>query len=87
MHHAHPGIPWYRLERTYRARRDAVLANNNGYVYRSYWTVMRLYLLRPKDDVAHPYYGRLADGPAAEHGRPGCEQAGQAPVLDRAASA
>ena len=55
VHHRHPGIPWYRLERAYREQRDEFLRGNNGYVYRSYWSVIRLYLLQPKDSVVHPF--------------------------------
>lgn len=54
VHHARPGIPWYRLPQTYAANRAAFLRANDGYVYRSYVEIARKYLLRTKDTVAHP---------------------------------
>lgn len=60
VHHAHPGVPWYRLPRTYAANRDGFLARNDGYAYASYAQVFARYFLRAKDPVPHPLY------PAAE---------------------
>jgi fatty acid desaturase len=56
VHHAHPGVPWYRLPALYAANRAAVLAGNDGYVYRSYGTVFARYFLRAKDPLVHPLY-------------------------------
>jgi fatty acid desaturase len=55
VHHAHPGVPWYALPRLYAARRAEFLQRNLGYRYASYGEVMRRYLFRPKDPVAHPF--------------------------------
>ncbi|WP_022702673.1 fatty acid desaturase [Pseudorhodobacter ferrugineus] len=60
VHHAHPGVPWYRLPQTYSANRDGFLARNDGYAYTSYREVFARYFLRAKDPVPHPLY------PAAE---------------------
>lgn len=56
VHHAHPGLPWYALPAAYAVERDAVLRRNGGYRYRSYWPVIRAYLLRAKDPVPHPLW-------------------------------
>lgn len=56
VHHSHPGTPWYRLWRLYRANREAFAEANGGYVYRSYAQVFRRHLLRAKDPVPHPLW-------------------------------
>ena len=58
VHHAVPQLPWYRLPARYRAHRETYLARNRGYLYRSYGTIIRQYLLRTKEPVAHPIYDR-----------------------------
>jgi fatty acid desaturase len=60
VHHAHPGLPWYRLPAEYARRQDEFLRRNGGYRYRSYGEVFRLHLLRRKDPVAHPIWTRAA---------------------------
>lgn len=54
VHHAHPGVPWYRLPELYRQGRDRYLAMNDGYRLASYNDVFRTYLFRRKDPVEHP---------------------------------
>ena len=54
VHHAKPGMAWYRLPGHYAANRDAFLRRNEGYVYPSYGAIFRQYFLRPKDPVPHP---------------------------------
>jgi fatty acid desaturase len=56
VHHAHPGLPWYRLPDEYARRRAEFLRRNGGYRYRSYAEVFALHLLRRKDPVAHPIW-------------------------------
>jgi fatty acid desaturase len=56
VHHAHPGLPWYRLPDEYAARRSEFLRRNGGYRYRSYAEVFALHLFRRKDPVAHPIW-------------------------------
>lgn len=58
VHHAHPGVAWYSLPRLYQRKRARFLAMNEGYSFRSYGEVFRLYLLRRKDPVAHPLWVR-----------------------------
>ena len=54
VHHMHPRVPWYRLPTLFRANKARYLRQNDGYFYRSYTEVFRLYLLRRKDPVPHP---------------------------------
>ncbi len=56
LHHAEPGLAWYRLPARYRARREALLAGNGGYRFAGYLEVAARYLLRPKEPPAHPLY-------------------------------
>lgn len=54
VHHAHPGVPWYRLPALYRKHRDRFLAMNEGYRFGSYGEIFRRYAFSRKDPVAHP---------------------------------
>jgi fatty acid desaturase len=54
VHHARPGVAWYRLPALYAAGRDEYLRRNEGYRYASYGEVFRRYFLRAKDPVPHP---------------------------------
>ena len=54
VHHMHPRVPWYRLPTLFRANRDRYLRQNEGYFFRSYAEIFRLFLLRRKDPVPHP---------------------------------
>lgn len=56
VHHAHPGVPWYRLPALYAQSREAVLARNDAYCYPNYAAVFRAYFLRAKDPLPHPLY-------------------------------
>ena len=55
VHHTRPGLAWYRIPGFYRRHRANFIRRNNGYVYRSYGEIFRLYFLRPKEPVAHPF--------------------------------
>ena len=54
LHHAAPGIPWYRLNALYRRTREQLLAENGGLVYQSYVDVARRFLFRAHDLPVHP---------------------------------
>lgn len=54
VHHAKPGVAWYRLPALYAANREDFLRRNDGYRYASYGEVFRRYFLKPKDPVPHP---------------------------------
>ena len=56
VHHANPGLAWYRLPAEFARRRDEWLRRNGGYAYRSYGEVFRRYLFSRKDPVAHPIW-------------------------------
>jgi fatty acid desaturase len=58
VHHAKPGVAWYRLPALYRANRDDFLRRNGGYRYASYGEVFRRHLFRAKDPVPHPIWPR-----------------------------
>lgn len=55
VHHARPGLPWYRLPAAYRAERGHWTTVNGGYVFRGYRAIARQYLLRRKEPLAHPF--------------------------------
>lgn len=56
VHHAKPGLAWYRLPALYRERKEEFLRRNDGYSYASYAEVFRRYFLRAKDPVPHPLW-------------------------------
>lgn len=54
VHHAHPGLPWYRIPAFYRARAARFLEMNGDYRFASYATLFAKHGLRRKDPVPHP---------------------------------
>ncbi len=66
VHHAHPGVAWYRLPSLYAGGRERFRAMNGDYVFASYGAVFRRHFLRAKDPVAHPL--RPADPDVARPG-------------------
>lgn len=54
LHHAEPGLPWYRLPARWRERRTELLSANGDYRYRGYGEVIARYLLWPKEPPYHP---------------------------------
>ncbi|MEM8596502.1 MAG: fatty acid desaturase [Pseudomonadota bacterium] len=75
LHHAQPRVAWYRLPALYRVRREALLRDNGGYSYPSYWAVFAAHLWQAKDPVPHPLMPTLmpagsARGPDAGHAGP-----------------
>jgi fatty acid desaturase len=54
VHHARPGMAWYKLPGFYRDRREEYLRRNDGYLFASYAEIFRRYLIRAKDPVPHP---------------------------------
>jgi fatty acid desaturase len=59
VHHACPRLPWYLLQDHYAARRDQFLTRNEGYAYRSYAEIARLYLVKAKDPVPHTLWPQV----------------------------
>lgn len=54
VHHARPGLPWYRLPTVYQAERARWLAGNGNYLFKSYGEVFARFLLRQKERPLHP---------------------------------
>ena len=65
VHHAAPGLPWYRLPARWRAQRDAFLALNGGYRYSGYAEVIARYLLWPKEPPVHPQEAAVHEPPSS----------------------
>lgn len=61
VHHRHPNVPWYQLPQVFARNKQRYLRCNGGYAYESYAEVIRAYLLRRKDPVAHPLWQRDDD--------------------------
>ena len=59
VHHSHPGVAWYDLPKRLAKDREAFLARNDGYYFRSYGEIFRRYFWRAKDPVPHPLFRRL----------------------------
>src|SRR5262245_15603811 len=59
VHHARPGLAWYRLPLLLRERRAEFLASNGGYCFAGYWDSLRAYLVRPKKRNVHPFIGPI----------------------------
>lgn len=57
LHHARPGLPWYRLAGEYRRRRAELLERNGDYDVRGYGELFRRHALRPRGDPVHPGVG------------------------------
>lgn len=55
LHHARPGLPWYALRAHYDAARDDLVRRNGGYVFSSYFDVVRAHGVRLKDHPVHPF--------------------------------
>ncbi|MCB2127809.1 MAG: fatty acid desaturase [Rhodobacteraceae bacterium] len=54
VHHARPGLAWYKLPAFYRTRREEYMRRNEGYFFSSYAEIFRQYFIRAKDPVPHP---------------------------------
>jgi fatty acid desaturase len=52
-HHEKPALAWYLLPAYYRADRDLLIAQNNGYLM-SYATIFRRHFFSAKEPVAYP---------------------------------
>ena len=59
LHHAEPGLAWYRLPARFKARRGELLMANGGYRFSGYGEILLRYFLWPKEHVRYPL-GRVA---------------------------
>lgn len=55
LHHAEPGLAWYRLPARFKTCRGALLTANGGYRFSGYSEIMLRYVLWPKEHVRHPF--------------------------------
>jgi len=54
VHHMHPKVPWYALPALYQSNKAHYQRRNGGYVFGSYWQILKTYAWRAKDPVPHP---------------------------------
>jgi fatty acid desaturase len=52
-HHERPNLAWYKLPSYYRAERENLIAQNNGYLM-SYAEMFQRYFLTAKEPIAYP---------------------------------
>lgn len=54
VHHAKPGLAWYKIPPLYRRERERFLTLNGGYFFKGYREVFRRYFFRVKEQPLHP---------------------------------
>ncbi len=54
LHHAQPGLAWYRLPGVYALRKESLLKANGGYFYSGYADILWRFLVWPKEHPLHP---------------------------------
>ena len=54
VHHSHPTLPWYRIPALYRAERERLIAQNDGYTMKGYGEIFRRYFLKAKEPISYP---------------------------------
>jgi fatty acid desaturase len=57
-HHERPTLAWYKLPAFYRAERERLIKQNNGYLM-SYAEMFRRYLFKAKEPIPYPNMGWL----------------------------
>lgn len=58
-HHSRPALAWYKIPAFYRADRDRLITQNNGYLMKGYGEIFRRYFLKPKEPIPYPNMGWL----------------------------
>lgn len=53
-HHARPALAWYKLPGFYRAERQRLISQNNGYLMRGYGEIFRRFLFKSKESIPYP---------------------------------
>lgn len=61
VHHKSPTVSWYRLPELFRERRQEWIAMNRGYVFPSYFALLKEYAFRAKEPVVHPMLRRAPE--------------------------
>lgn len=64
VHHAAPGLAWYRIPALWRAQREPLLAGNGGFHYSGYGALLLRHLVRPIDSPVHPGFTDRPGGDA-----------------------
>ena len=49
VHHAHPGLAWYKIPAIWKTEREQILADNNGYYFSGYREIACRYWLNAKE--------------------------------------
>lgn len=57
VHHAVPGLAWYRIPVFWRAHREQLLATNGQFHLQGYGSLFWRHLFRPIDSPEHPGLG------------------------------
>jgi fatty acid desaturase len=70
LHHAEPGLAWFKLPERYRARRAELLERNGGYRYGGYLEIAARYLVKPKEHPRHPLTAATRGAQAAPETAP-----------------
>jgi fatty acid desaturase len=70
LHHAEPGLAWFKLPERYRARRAELLERNGGYRYGGYLEIAARYLVKPKEHPRHPLAAATRGAQAAPETAP-----------------
>jgi fatty acid desaturase len=53
-HHARPALAWYKIPAFYRAERDRLIAQNNGYLMKGYGEIFSRFFLKAKEPIPYP---------------------------------
>ncbi len=53
-HHERPALAWYKVPAYYRAERQRLISQNNGYVMKGYGEIFRRFFLKAKEPIAYP---------------------------------
>ncbi len=63
VHHAQPGLAWYRIPALWRDQREAFLHGNGNFHIPGYLHVIRKYAFKPVDSPIHPGFSPASEAP------------------------
>jgi fatty acid desaturase len=58
-HHDRPALAWYKIPAFYRADKQRLISQNNGYMMKGYGEIFRRFFLKAKEPIAYPNMGWL----------------------------
>ncbi|MGE3365825.1 MAG: fatty acid desaturase [Rhizobiaceae bacterium] len=61
VHHKTPNVAWYRLPKLFRERREEWVRMNDGYVFPSYFALLKAFAFKAKEPVVHPFLRRAPE--------------------------